>query len=136
MFLCTIGCPTILRCDKGTKNSTLAACHMALRHAHSDALSGEKSFRYGPSTSNTVSFWLQCVYSYYKHPSPMESFTRTYSFPYSSCIGRMSSATFYLMSSSELSNSMFWRRHTPSRPVATMHVHTSSSLTGQYHATK
>lgn len=49
-----IGCPTVLRCDKGTENSILAACHMAMRHGHGDSLSGEKSFRYGPSTTNTV----------------------------------------------------------------------------------
>ena len=47
--------PYILRCDKGTENSTLAVCDMALRDTHDDSLSGEKSFRYGPSTTNAVS---------------------------------------------------------------------------------
>ena len=54
MIIYNLGCPAILRCDKGTENSVLAACHMAMRHNHSDGVSGEKSFRYGPSTSNTV----------------------------------------------------------------------------------
>ena len=49
------GCPTLLCCDKGTENSLVAACHMTLRHNHSDMFSGEKSFRYGSSTTNTVS---------------------------------------------------------------------------------
>ena len=43
---CAAGCPTLMRCDKGTENSLFAACHMAMRHSHSDNLSGEKSFRY------------------------------------------------------------------------------------------
>ena len=45
----------MVRCDKGTENSILAACHMTMRHHHDDELQGEKSFRYGPSTTNTVS---------------------------------------------------------------------------------
>lgn len=48
------GCPTLLRSDKGTENSILAACHMAMGH-HQDDLRGDKSFRYGASTTNTVS---------------------------------------------------------------------------------
>ena len=46
IYIICIGCPTLLRCDKGTENSTLAACHMVLRHTHDDRLSGEKRFRY------------------------------------------------------------------------------------------
>ena len=56
-----IGCPAILRCDKGTENSILAACHMTMRHTHTDSVSGEKSFRYGPSTSNTVNVSFLCT---------------------------------------------------------------------------
>lgn len=50
-----LGCPTILRSDCGTENSVLAACHMALRHIHQDEFHAEKSFRFGSSTTNTVS---------------------------------------------------------------------------------
>ena len=58
MIVSGLGCPAILRCDKGTENSILAACHMTMRHTHTDDVSGEKSFRYGPSTSNTVKIVL------------------------------------------------------------------------------
>ena len=47
-----IGCPSILRSDCGTENTSLAAAQMALRHEHGDAFSG--SFRFGSSTTNTV----------------------------------------------------------------------------------
>ena len=50
-----IGCPTLLRCDYGTENSSLAKGHIAMRLQHDDTLSGEKSFIYGPSTANIVS---------------------------------------------------------------------------------
>ena len=43
----------IVRSDCGTENTSLAASHMALRHDHSDEYKGEKSFRYGSSTTNT-----------------------------------------------------------------------------------
>ncbi len=33
VFILT-GCPAILRSAKGSENSVLAACHMALRHNH------------------------------------------------------------------------------------------------------
>ena len=49
-----IGCPSIIRSDYGTENSILAACHMALRHNHDDEYSGDLSFRFGSSTTNTV----------------------------------------------------------------------------------
>lgn len=49
-----LGCPSIIRSDYGTENSILATCHMALRHNHDDELSGERSFRFGSSTTNTV----------------------------------------------------------------------------------
>lgn len=49
-----IGCPQMVRSDRGTENCILATCQMALRHYHGDTFSGEKSFRYGKSTRNTV----------------------------------------------------------------------------------
>lgn len=50
-----VGVPTIVRSDCGTENSCLATCHMLLRHNHDDEFKCEKSFRYGSSTTNTVS---------------------------------------------------------------------------------
>ena len=44
----------LLRSDCGSENSVLAACHMLLRHNHSDEFAGNRSFRYGSSTTNTV----------------------------------------------------------------------------------
>lgn len=49
------GVPTIIRSDCGGENSCLATCHMMLRHGHTDEYQGNRSFRYGPSTTNTVS---------------------------------------------------------------------------------
>ena len=59
VYLCVLdndytGCPNIIRSDCGTENTSLAAAQMALRHGHDDAFSGEKSFRFGSSTTNTV----------------------------------------------------------------------------------
>ena len=54
MFYTTVCCPSILRSDHGTENTVLAAIHMSLRHDHQDEFKGEKSFRYGSSTTNTV----------------------------------------------------------------------------------
>ena len=48
----------IVRSDCGTENASLAACHMLLRHYHSDSFSKEKSYRYGSSTTNTVCFTI------------------------------------------------------------------------------
>lgn len=48
------GVPTILRTDRGTENCNIAFIHPTLRSQHSDHFAGEKSFRYGRSTSNQV----------------------------------------------------------------------------------
>ena len=61
-------CPSIVRSDCGTENTALATSHMALRHQHDDEFRGEKSFRFGSSTTNTVCWciklqlclWLIC----------------------------------------------------------------------------
>ncbi len=50
----SIGCPSIVRSDCGTENTSLAVIHMALRHSHTDEFKGEKRFRFGSSTTNTV----------------------------------------------------------------------------------
>ena len=60
-FVVVIGCPSIVRTDRGTENTSLAASHMALRHNHLDEFRGEKSFRYGSSTTNTVKYLKMCV---------------------------------------------------------------------------
>lgn len=57
-----LGCPTVLRCDYGTENTSLATTQIAFRMHHSDALAKERSFVYGPSKSNIVSF-IQCSIS-------------------------------------------------------------------------
>ena len=49
-------CPSIVTSDCGTENTVLAACQIALRHEHDDEFRGEKSFRFGSSTTNTVSY--------------------------------------------------------------------------------
>ena len=43
-----------MRSDYGTENCYLAASQIALRSSHTDTFAGEKSFRYGKSTTNTV----------------------------------------------------------------------------------
>jgi len=57
-----LGCPSIVRADCGTENTTLAATHMGLRHKHQDEFSGNKSFRFGSSTTNTVGFLFIYVF--------------------------------------------------------------------------
>lgn len=48
-----VGCPTVLRADRGTENTNVAFLQPFLRHGD-DAFAGEKSFMYGRSTSNQV----------------------------------------------------------------------------------
>ena len=55
-FLHAIGCPTVLRCDKGTENCMIATAQTSFRMFHEDSLAAEKSVIYGASTSNTVRF--------------------------------------------------------------------------------
>lgn len=50
------GCPTVVRADHGTENSTTAKVHIAFQMNHRDNLSGPRSFIYGPSTANIVGF--------------------------------------------------------------------------------
>ena len=46
----------MVRADHGTENGLVAKCQIAFRINHEDCLSGTKSFIYGPSTANIVSF--------------------------------------------------------------------------------
>ena len=50
-----VGCPYVLRSDYGTENCRLAAIQIAFRYNHDDSMARERSFLYGPSTSNIVS---------------------------------------------------------------------------------
>ena len=56
MLIMIAGCPTLLRCDYGTENVNLAAIQIAFRMDHKDSRESEKSFIYGPSTANIVSY--------------------------------------------------------------------------------
>ena len=58
MFI-TVGCPTILRTDRGTENTNIAFLQPFLRDQHDDPFAKEKSFMYGRSTSNQVC--LPCI---------------------------------------------------------------------------
>ncbi len=44
----------ILRSDHGTENVAVGAIQIAFRLHHTDSFAKEKSFLYGPSTSNIV----------------------------------------------------------------------------------
>ena len=50
-----IGCPRILRTDRGTENTNLAFLQPFLRDGD-DEFAKEKSFMYGRSTSNRIEF--------------------------------------------------------------------------------
>ena len=56
-----VGCPTVIRLDRGTENVKMAAVQYAFRENHLDELSGEKSFRFGTSPANIVNI-LCCIY--------------------------------------------------------------------------
>ena len=49
-----LGCPSVIRMDKGTENVLVAAVQYALRSSHDDTFAGDKSFRYGSSPANIV----------------------------------------------------------------------------------
>ena len=49
-----IGCPTLIRTDRGTENSIVAFLQPSFRHAHADSFGGEQSFQYGRSSANQV----------------------------------------------------------------------------------
>lgn len=49
-----IGCPQIVRMDRGTENSEVARFQIVFRMSHADNLAAEKSIRYGSSPSNSV----------------------------------------------------------------------------------
>ena len=53
-----IGCPTIVRSDRGTENCNVEFLQPFLREACNDTLQGKKSFIYGKSTTNQVCICL------------------------------------------------------------------------------
>ena len=55
-YYISIGCPRVVRSDYGTENVKLAAVQIAFRLHHCDLRSGERSFLYGPSPANVVTF--------------------------------------------------------------------------------
>ena len=54
------GCPRKVRADYGTENCVVAKLHIAFHLAFEEQSVAMKSFIYGPSTANIVSFIL-CV---------------------------------------------------------------------------
>ena len=53
-----IGCPRKVRADYGTENCLVAKLHIAFHLAFEDQSTAIKSFIYGPSTANIVSFMV------------------------------------------------------------------------------
>ena len=53
-----LGCPKVLRADRGTENTNVAFLQPFLRDNGGDDFAGEKSFMYGRSTSNQVSIYF------------------------------------------------------------------------------
>lgn len=49
-----LGCPKLVRTDRGTENTKIAFMQPFLRRHGTDTLSGENSFRYGRSVHNQV----------------------------------------------------------------------------------
>ncbi len=49
-----VGCPKVLRVDKGTENVYASTAQIALRLHHEDAMSGSKSVIAGASVHNVV----------------------------------------------------------------------------------
>ena len=63
------GCPTLLRTDCGTENVIIVATQCFLRADDDDEFAGEKSHRYGASTTNQrVEAWW-----FYLRPSRLTS---------------------------------------------------------------
>ena len=54
MHYVLLGCPTIVRADRGTENCNVAFLQPFLRTNSHDSFRDEKSFMYGKSTSNQV----------------------------------------------------------------------------------
>ena len=55
------GCPRKVRADYGTENCVVAKLHIAFHLALEEESVAMKSFIYGPSTANIVSFHFVCV---------------------------------------------------------------------------
>ena len=50
------GCPSVVRCDYGTENISIASTQIAFQFYHTDSRAGVNSFIYGPSKANIVSY--------------------------------------------------------------------------------
>ena len=60
---CLVGCPHPMRSDYGTENCYLVATQIALHTDHTHTYPGTKPYRYGKSTTDTVSEF-ECKYFY------------------------------------------------------------------------
>ena len=49
-----VGCPRVVRADRGSENVNIAALQRMFRHDCGDEFAGEKAFMYGRSTANQV----------------------------------------------------------------------------------
>jgi len=49
-----VGCPTIVRADRGTENCNVAFIQPFLRENSNDTFKGENSFMYGKSTGDLM----------------------------------------------------------------------------------
>lgn len=56
-----VGCPRILRTDRGTENTHIAFIQPTFRHSDPDDFAGMNSHRYGRSTSNQVCFITNAI---------------------------------------------------------------------------
>ena len=57
----TTGCPSVIRMDRGTENTKVAALQYAMREADTDDYSGTRSIRFGTSPANIVMKPWLCV---------------------------------------------------------------------------
>lgn len=56
-----VGCPRILRTDRGTENTHIAFIQPTFRHSDPDDFAGMNSHWYGRSTSNQVCFITNAI---------------------------------------------------------------------------
>ena len=58
---CFIGCPSVIRADKGTENVHVAAVQYALRREHNDGLEAEKASGMGVPQLIQYRFYVDVV---------------------------------------------------------------------------
>jgi len=60
-IMCSLGCPSVVRSDRGSENCNVGFLQPFLRRNGEDCFSGEKSFMYGKFTSNQVCISLPII---------------------------------------------------------------------------